>query len=286
MIQSGVTRLQGKVAVVTGAASGIGRALALEAARHGMGIALADIDEDRLSAALGHVEAFGVEAVAVRTDVSKLDEMMHLRDRTVRELDIPWLVINGADTTKLTLTWDHSETSWHRVFDINLMGVVNSLVAFMPCMRERGSGHIVNTASEAGLVTIPAARAYVASKHAVVGLSQALYHELQATKSDVGVSVLCPSLVRTAILEGQMLCDRQDAASIKPAHILESEHITKRVFEAIIARRFWILMQAIQLAPVIRARTEQIVQQVNPDPSSIDQDATRSSDTANGIDFV
>ena len=170
----GAESLRGKVAVITGGASGIGLALALQAARLGMKVALADLGEEKLAEACRLVEDLGVKAIGVRTDVSRFADVEALAGRVSAELGPPWLVANNAGITKIALTWDHTEGDWRRMFDINVGGVVNGLMAFMPGLRERNSGHIVNTASAAGLLTIPAASAYVASKHAVVGLSETL----------------------------------------------------------------------------------------------------------------
>jgi NADP-dependent 3-hydroxy acid dehydrogenase YdfG len=279
-------QFHGKVAVITGAASGIGFALAMEAARLGMNVALADIGEEKLETARQTVEAAGVEAIAVRTDVSKLADLTALRDRTAKELGPPWLVANNAGITKLALTWDHSERDWRRMIDINIGGVVNGLLAFLPGLRERKTGYVLNTASAAGLFDLPAAAAYVASKHAVVGLSETLYRELEATRSGVGVSVLCPGLVKTNILQGQPGGQGAGPPAMNSAHALEPADVAKQVFDAIAARRFWILTHARQMEPFIRARTEQIVSQTNPDRKSIDPDAAKTSGAIAGVEFA
>ena len=275
---------RGKVAVITGAASGIGLALALRAARLGMRVALADLGEDKLAAALHDVRTLGVDAIAVRTDVSRLADVQALAQRTAEELGPPWLVANNAGITKIALTWEHGERDWQRMFDINVGGVVNGLLAFLPGLRERNSGHIVNTASAAGLVTIPAAAAYVASKHAVVGLSETLYRELVATKSGVGVSVLCPALVKTNIL-GTHAAAPGAAPAIDSAHALEPGEVADRVFDAVGARRFWILTHARLMEPFITARARQMVEKANPDRHSADPDAAAMSSRLTGVDF-
>lgn len=276
--------LAGKVAVITGAASGIGLALALHAAKLGMKVALSDIGEEKLEVARATIAVLGVDAIAVRTDVSKLGDVEALRDRAERELGPAWLVANNAGITKIALSWNHSEADWKRMFDINVFGVVNGLLAFLPGIRERASGHILNTASAAGLLTIPAAAAYVASKHAVVGLSETLYRELQASRSGVGVSVLCPALVKTNIMQSG---DAAGAAgAMKSSHAMEPEEVARQVFAAIAARQFWILTHAAHMEPYIRARTEQTVSQANPDLTSVDPDVAKSSSAATGVDFA
>lgn len=279
--------LRGKVAVITGGASGIGLALVMEAARRGMHVALADIGEDKLATAKAAVEALGVKAIAVKTDVSKLADVQALHDRTLAELGEPWLVANNAGITKIALTWDHTEADWRRMFDINVGGVVNGLLAFLPGLRKAGTGHIINTASAAGLITLPATSAYVASKHAVVGLSETLYRELIATKSGVGISVLCPALVKTNILSSSAHGDSEKPGPSMDAssHAMDPGEVATQVFDAILAKRFWILTHAKHMEPFILARASQMVRQQNPDHSSADADAAKMSTAVTGVDF-
>lgn len=279
------TDLKGKVAVITGAASGIGLALALEAAARGMKVALADIGQDKLEAARQQVEQRGVAAIAHKTDVRNLDDLVALREATEAKLGGPWLVVNNAGITKLAMTWDHSQADWARMFDINVGGVVNGLLAFLPGLRARDAGYIVNTSSAAGVVTIPAAAAYTGSKHAVVGISETLYRELAATHSRVGISVLCPALVKTAIL-GTKVENGKEVSSIESSHALEPADVARGVFDAVLQRRFWIMTHAEGLAPYMRARVEQMIAQANPDSSSVDPDVARSSTAATGVDFT
>ncbi len=278
--------LSGKVAVITGGASGIGLALAMEAARRGMKIALADISQDRLDEAKKLVEGAGADTIAIATDVSKLADVERLRDRTTETLGEPWLVANNAGITKLALTWDHTEADWKRMFNINVGGVFNGLLAFLPGLRQRNSGHIVNTASAAGLITIPAASAYVASKHAVVGLSETLYRELAASRSAVGVSVLCPALVKTNIMESDAADRPSSANPINSSHAMEPADVAAKVFAAIAAKQFWILTHAAHMEPFISARAGEIVSQTNPSHSSVDPDVAKTSSVVTGVDFL
>ncbi|MGV1791842.1 SDR family NAD(P)-dependent oxidoreductase [Rhizobium sp. A37_96] len=286
MTQNSKESLSGKVAVITGGASGIGLALALEAARQGMKVALADLNPERLDEARKVVEAAGAETLTVATDVSRLADIQRLHDRTTEVLGDPWLVANNAGITKLALTWDHSEADWRRMFDINVGGVINGLLVFLPGLRQRKSGHIVNTASAAGLVTIPAASAYVASKHAVVGLSETLYRELVASRAGVGVSVLCPALVKTNIMKSETTSASPDADAMKSSHAMEPSDVANQVFAAIAAKQFWILTHAAHMKPYILTRAGEMVTQTNPGRASVDPDVAKSSSAVTGIDFL
>lgn len=286
MTQVSNKNLSGKVAVITGGASGIGLALVLEAARQGMKVALADLSQERLDDARKVVEAAGAETLTVVTDVSKRADVQTLHDRTAAVLGDPWLVVNNAGITKLALTWEHSEADWKRMFDINVGGVVNGLLAFLPGLRQRKSGHIVNTASAAGLVTIPAASAYVASKHAVVGLSETLYRELMASHSGVGVSVLCPALVKTNIMKSETAGASPEADAMRSSHAMEPSDVADQVFAAIAAKQFWILTHAAHMEPYILARAGEMVTQTNPGHASVDPDVAKSSSALTGVDFV
>jgi short-subunit dehydrogenase len=280
-----MAKLKGKVAVITGAASGIGLALALEAARRGMKVALADIGEDALRVARDRVEALEVKATAIKTDVRNSAELVLLRQHTIDRLGQPWLVCNNAGIAKTTLTWDTTDTDWQRLIDINIWGVVNGLRAFLPGLRARKSGYILNTASVGGLLSMPANAAYVATKHAVVGLSETLYRELKADGSGVKISVLCPALVRTAIA-GTREVNGQKVSAIDSPHAMDPDDVASIAFEAIQAEQFWILTHARHIEPQMRARLEQMVGQRNPDRASVDPAISETATAATGVDFI
>ncbi|MFD1104320.1 SDR family NAD(P)-dependent oxidoreductase [Sphingobium olei] len=279
------SRLSGRVAVITGAGGGIGLALALEAARRGMDIALADIGEEALQAAKAQVEALGVRAIAVRTDVRDLTAVEALRDETASQLGEPWLVINNAGVAKIALAWETSEADWRRLLDINVWGVVNGLLAFLPGLRSRQSGHILNTASVGGLLAMPANAAYVASKHAVVGLSETLFRELEADGGAVGVSVLCPALVKTAIA-GTRKVDGKTVSAIDSPHAMEPGDVARIALDAVDLGQFWILTHGEGIAAYMRARLEQMICQHNPDKTSVDRAILETATSATGLDFL
>lgn len=277
--------LQGRVAVITGGANGIGLALALEAASRGMDVALADIGEDALLDAKAQVEALGGKAIAVKTDVRDIDQIRHLEQETIDQLGIPWLVCNNAGIAKIALAWETSETDWRRMIDINVWGVVNGLLTFLPGLRARRSGYILNTASVGGLLSMPGNAAYVASKHAIVGLSETLYRELVADKSGVGISVLCPALVRTAIA-GTREVDGKKVSVLDSPDAMDPADVARMTFDAIVGGQFWILTHARHVEPKMRARLDQMVEQRNPDHNSVDPAIEQTATHTTGVDFV
>lgn len=195
-------QLDGKVAVVTGAASGIGRALADRFAAEGMKVVLADVEEVALEAAAKELADGGAETLAVVTDVADAAAVDALAARTLEELGAVHVVCNNAGVGGLGhSTWDGPLSAWEWVLGVNLWGVIHGIRAFVPALVEQDEGHVVNTASMAGLASVPFMGPYTTSKHAVVGLSEALFHELALRGSAVGVSVLCPAFLRTKIFD-------------------------------------------------------------------------------------
>jgi NAD(P)-dependent dehydrogenase (short-subunit alcohol dehydrogenase family) len=190
----------GQVAVVTGAASGIGFAMAEEFAGRGLGVVLADVEETALAAAGCAIEAAGVPTLAVRTDVRDATQVDELARRTLERFGRVDVVCNNAGVdTNTAPTWEMDILDWKWVMDVNLWGCIHGIRAFVPHLVEQGRGHVVNTASMAGLRPLPFLAPYCASKHAIVGLSETLRVEFDQRGIDVGVTILCPSLVHTKI---------------------------------------------------------------------------------------
>jgi NAD(P)-dependent dehydrogenase (short-subunit alcohol dehydrogenase family) len=190
----------GKVAVVTGGASGIGFAMATRFLEQGMAVAIADVQEDALSEAVDRLGAGGGRVLGVPTDVSDHEQVVALRDRVLAELGGAHVLCNNAGVAAGGLLWETSPHDWDWILGVNLLGVVYGIQAFVPHLIEQGEGHVVNTASMAGLTSPPAMGPYNATKHGVVTISETLYGELHLmTGGAVGVSVLCPGWVRTNI---------------------------------------------------------------------------------------
>lgn len=192
--------LQGKVAVVTGAASGIGLALSHAFAAQGAKVVMADIEADALERAAA--ELGDAEVRTVVCDVSDRAQVDALRDATLDAFGAVHLVCNNAGVAGGGPIWAQSEADWNWVLGVNLWGVIHGISAFTPLLIEQGEGHIVNTASIAGMISMPWGGTYNVSKHAVVTLSETLFADLQLVgASNIGVSVLCPGWVQTRIHE-------------------------------------------------------------------------------------
>jgi NAD(P)-dependent dehydrogenase (short-subunit alcohol dehydrogenase family) len=203
--------LNGKVAVVTGGASGIGFGLAEMFAAEGMKIVLADIEGAALTDAAERLRGAGADVLDVVTDVSVEDQVIDLATTTYTHFGAAHIVCNNAGVGGGGgLLWEIPQSGWDWAFGVNLWGVVNGIRAFVPRLIEQQEGHVINTASVAGLKALPFMAPYTATKHAVVGLSECLAIELLMTGSPVKVSVLCPGFIQTRLHES----DRN-----RPAHL-------------------------------------------------------------------
>lgn len=249
--------LRGKTAVVTGAASGIGLALATRFGAEGMRVVLADVEADALARAAKDLAASGVACVAVRTDVSRAEDVDALARRAVDAFGAVHVVCNNAGVFGGGLSWEASLEDWRWVLDVNLWGVIHGLRSFVPLLLAHGEeAHVVNTASMAGLTSGPLTGPYTVSKHAVVALSETLHHEMAMRGGKVGVSVLCPEGVATGIADSE----RNRPAGDRPAPTAEQAMVAaglkgviaqglapsvmaERVVGAIRERRFYVLAE-------------------------------------------
>lgn len=271
---------KGKVAVVTGAASGIGWGLAERAAREGMKVVLADIEGGALDAAASRLRDAGAEVLPVVTDVSRLEQVEALRDRTLSAFGGVHLLCNNAGVAGGGLTWETTNDDWVWVVGVNLWGVIHGVRAFVPAMIAGGDeGHVVNTASMAGLIAGPGMSAYNATKHAVVAISETLFHEFAMTGARLRCSVLCPGWVNTRIAESERnrpadlaaraAADRPDAEVMRAmlrqllATGMSVEEVAEHVFAAVREERFWILTHE-SFKPLVTTRFEAAVAGRNP----------------------
>jgi NAD(P)-dependent dehydrogenase (short-subunit alcohol dehydrogenase family) len=192
--------LEGKTAVITGGASGIGLATAKKFAGAKANLVLGDIEEEPLARAVEDLRADGARVIGVRTDVTVEDDVIALRDAALAEFSAAHVLFNNAGVAA-GATIGTPTKIWKWVIDVDLYGVIYGVNAFMPLFLEQNEGHVVNTASLAGLGGAPGMGPYCAAKFAVVGLSESLFQELLLMGSNVGVSVLCPGFVKTRIHE-------------------------------------------------------------------------------------
>ncbi len=192
-------QLEGKVAVVTGAASGMGRAFAERFVQEGMKVVLADVEQGALDTAVQELTDAGGDVVGVKTDVSRLEEVEALAARTIAAFGAVHVVCNNAGVESGATFADIPAETWDWVLGVDLLGTIYGIKTFLPLLREHApDGHIVNTSSIAGLDSyFLTAAPYVAAKHAVVGISEELFHELAAGDEQIGVSVLCPGMIAT-----------------------------------------------------------------------------------------
>jgi len=276
---------QGRTAVITGAGSGFGLEVSRLAAGRGMNLVLADVQADALERAADEMRKLGAEVLAARVDVSKADEVEGLGARTLARFGAPHLVFNNAGIGAGGLIWENTLKDWEWVLGVNLMGVVHGVRVFTPMMLEAArrdaawQGHIVNTASMAGLVNMPNMGVYNVSKHAVVSLSETLYQDLHLVTDQIGASVLCPFFVPTGITKSERNRPdalREDAPPTKSQLIgramsdkavssgkVSAADVAGFVFDAVEHDRFYIYSHPRALSSV-QSRLEDIVQGRNP----------------------
>jgi NAD(P)-dependent dehydrogenase (short-subunit alcohol dehydrogenase family) len=256
--------LRGRTAVVTGGASGIGRALILRFARDGANVVVADVDEPGMASVAGEAQALGVKAVAVRTDVSERSDVEALAARAFEVFGAVHVLCNNAGVA----AWGGIESATHRdwqwVLGVNLWGVIHGVEAFVPRMIARGEpGHIVNTASMAGLIASKGLGVYNTSKYAVVGLSETLAKDLRPYR--IGVSVLCPLGVQTRIRDSERnrpaALRNERAEPVTPVELigrsLAPDAVTDMVLTAIHANELYVITHEESLEP-LRRRFERI----------------------------
>lgn len=273
-------QFQGRTAVVTGAASGIGRALSLRCADEGMSVVLADVDEAGLDETRQLCVDRGARSIAVPTDVSKLEAVQALADAARGEFEQIHLVFNNAGVMVGGCAWERSAADWEWVLGVNLFGCIHGARVFLPILIEQGEpAHMVNTASVGGLLTGPFLASYIVSKHAVVALCEVLYHELAAMQVEVGLSCLCPGSVATGITASERIRPADKGAATPLASEAERtfvqgvekgigdgmspEELARHAFDGVREGRFWIFPDPMYKQG-FEARAQSILSGLNP----------------------
>ena len=276
---------KGRTAVITGAASGFGLEASRIAAGLGMNIVMADVQQDALDAAAAEISALGAPVLAFRLDVSKAAEVEALGAATLARFGAPHLVFNNAGVGAGGLIWETTPKDWEWVIGVNLMGVAHGIRVFTPMMLAAAAqdpawqGHIVNTASMAGLLNAPTMGVYNASKSAVVAMSETLYQDLRLVTDQIGASVLCPFFVPTGITKSGRNRPDEFANDAKPTKSqligqamsdkavssgkVSAAQVAQFVFDAVAENRFYIYSHPKSLASV-QVRLEDIMTPRNP----------------------
>ena len=275
--------LQGGVAVITGAASGFGLEASRLAAMQGMRIVMADVQVDALESAAQHVRGLGAEVLLFRLDVSRAAEVEALGAATVQRFGVPNFVFNNAGVGAGGLIWEHTAQDWDWVIGVNLMGVAHGVRVFTPLMLAAAAadpawqGHMVNTASMAGLLNAPNMGVYNVSKHAVVAMSETLYQDLALVTEQVHAHVLCPYFVPTGIhlsernrpsgragapTRSQLVAQAMSEQAVTRGKVTAAQ-VAQWVFDAMAARQFYIYSHPKSLASV-QTRLEDIMTPRNP----------------------
>ena len=270
---------QGKVAVITGGASGIGRAMAERFAEEGMRIVIADVETAALEKATSEMKAEGAEITSVLCDVSKKEDVERLAAEAVNAYGTVHILCNNAGVGMTGFTWEIPLDDWEWVMGVNLWGVVYGIHYFMPIMLKNGDPcHIVNTASMAGLTNGPNMAPYYTTKNGVVSVSETLYKEIEMIQANVGVSVLCPGWVNTRIHEsdrnrptGPVPVDEDNMVAQQYREMVEQflkkgltpQEVAQTTLEAIQNEKFYILPHS-HWKPIIETRMQDILEDRNP----------------------
>ena len=271
----------GQTAVITGAGSGFGLELARLGAAKGLNLVIADVQQDALDAAKAELKGLGAKVVALRSDVSRAADVEALATICLERFGVPHLVINNAGVAHGGLIWEHTTSDWEWVLGVNLWGVIHGVRVFTPIMlAQGGDAHIVNTASVSGLISPPGSAMYNVTKHAVVTLTETLYHDLALKRARIGCSVLCPAYVPTGIIDSERnrpaplqnpAREKSDEEQAREALLrkavtsgkLSAGDVAEKVYEAVRDNRFYILTHP-RIKPSIQWRMEDILQDRNP----------------------
>ena len=279
-----ITNFKGKTAVLTGAGSGFGLECARIGAKLGMKLVLVDVQQDALDQASAEMMAAGAEVLSFRLDVASAQQMQAMSQSVFERFGAPNFVFNNAGVGSGGLVWENTVKDWEWVLGVNLWGVIHGVRLFTPMMLDAAAkdpswqGHIVNTASMAGLLNPPNMGVYNVSKHAVVSLSETLYQDLRLVSDQVGASVLCPYFVSTGISQSkrnrpagldaekptrsQLIGQAMTEKAVGSGKVTAAE-VAQKVFDAMAVDQFYIFSHPKALGNV-QSRMECIVQQANP----------------------
>ncbi|HUY86372.1 MAG TPA: SDR family NAD(P)-dependent oxidoreductase [Acidimicrobiales bacterium] len=273
--------LDGKVAVITGAASGIGLAMSKAFAAKNMRLVMADIEANALGDSAEALRSSGTEVLDLTCDVSQAESVDEMAAKCFERFGTAHVVCNNAGVASGGASWEQSLEQWEWIVGVNLWGVINGVRAFVPKLIEQGEGHVVNTASMAGLVPLPMSAPYTATKHAVVGISESMFFEFKLTGTSVGISVLCPGWVNTNIGEaernwpsrlGPSPMSAGDPASESAHQLMKSilsqgmdpTAVAALVVEAVQSDKFWILTHP-EMGKAVTDRFAHATQGTNPE---------------------
>ena len=279
-----ISDFRNKTAVLTGAGSGFGLECARIGAKLGMHLVLADVQQNALDRAVAEMQAAGAQVLGMRVDVSKADQVEALGAATLARFGAPHLVFNNAGVGSGGLIWENSLQDWEWVIGVNLMGVAHGIRVFTPMMLAAAEndaafqGHIVNTASMAGLLNAPNMGIYNVSKHAVVSMSETLYQDLALVTDQISASVLCPFFVPTGISEShrnrpegtqasrptrsQLISQAMSDKAVSSGKVSAAE-VAQKVFDAVAANQFYIYSHPKSIGSV-QVRMEDILLSRNP----------------------
>ena len=269
-----------KVAVITGGASGLGRSMANRFAKAGMKIVIADIEEKSLEETVSSFKNRGYEIIGKRCDVSKTEDVEGLAEASLKNFGSVDILCNNAGVSATGRAWEHSRAEWEWAIGVNIWGVINGIKTFTPIMLNQDSeGHIINTASVAGLLSLPQMSLYCLTKHSVVTLTESLYHDLIEIGAKISCSVLCPAYVPTNISRS----DRNRPNHLKDSRIkteeniqmekkleyavesgkISADNVAELVFEAIAKNKFYILSHP-RIKPTVEERVNDILKDKQP----------------------
>ncbi len=276
-----MNEFKNKIAVITGAASGIGHALAVKCVDEGMKVVLADIDKEKLIKTRREINAQDDDILLVKTDVSKYKDVQSLADKTLDRFNEIHMLFNNAGVFTTNYLWEHTIEDWNWLLGVNLWGVIYGVKVFVPILlKQQIESHIINTASITGL--LPGQGIYGITKKAIVALSETLYSELNELKANVNVSVVCPSYANTQLSESEahrpieLTNQQKEIASVTKRRLrrlrkvlttgITCDIIAEKTFDGIKKNRFYIVTDDLSWwKDLLRKRHEYIMEGQNPD---------------------